>query len=173
MKQTVRKNIVWAVVIVASALLQMTWLDKIQIQSVRPDLILLFVVYFAVAEGEERAMFTGALGGVFQDVAGDVVLGHHVFCNVLVGYLIGRISRRLVLEHPVVKVGLVLMASLFQGTLYTCIQYIQTPDMQALRTIMTNVIPGAFYTCFVTPLVFYMANWIFVRRTEEIAQGAA
>lgn len=167
-----RRNIWWAVLVVAASLGQMTCLDAIRIQGVRPDLVLLLVIYFAVAEGEERAMLTGLLGGIYEDVAGDVVLGHHVLCNVVVGYLMGRVGQRLVLEHPVVKVGLVLIGSLLHGLLYTCIQYVQTPNMSALHTIIATVVPGAFYTAFATPVVFFLAARVF-RRREETAGGVA
>ena len=167
-----RRTILWVVSVIAAALVQMTWLDAIRIQGVRPDLVLLLVVYFAVADGEERAMVTGLLGGVYEDMAGDVVLGHHVLCNILVGYMVGRVARRLILEHPVVKVGLVLFASLLHGLLYTCIQYVQSPNMSAIHTLVSTVIPGAFYTAFITPIVFFAVNLIF-HRSERSVVGAA
>jgi len=161
-----RRNLWWAVVVVAAALIQTTWLDAIRLQGVLPDLTLLLVVYFAVAEGEERAMFTGALGGIYQDVAGDMVLGHHVLCNVVVGYVVGRVARRLILEHPVVKVGLVMCASLMHGVLYTSIQYVQTPGMSALHRLAATVVPEAFYTALVTPLVFVALARMFPKPGE-------
>lgn len=165
-----RKNILWAVVVVLTALVQMTWLDAVRIQGVRPDLVLVLVVCFAVSEGEERAMLTGLLGGVYEDMAGDVVLGHHVLCNVVVGYFLGRVGRRLILEHPVVKVGLVLIAALAHGVLYTCIHYVQMPNMSALQTLMATVVPGSFYTAFVAPVMFLIVSWLF-KQPEHSMQG--
>ncbi len=165
-----RRNLWWAVLVVAVALIQTTWLKGIRVQGVLPDLTLLLVVYFAIAEGEERAMFTGALGGVCQDVASSMVLGHHVLCNVVVGFVVGRVARRLIMEHPVVKVALVLCASLLNGLLFTSVEYVQTPSMSALHRIMTTVVPGAFYTALVTPLVFIMLGRAF-RKPEETPHG--
>ena len=91
-----RRNLLWAVIVVATALVQTTWLDAIRLQGVLPDLTLLLVVYFAIADGEERAMFTGVLGGLYQDVAGNAVLGHHIVCHVIVGYVAGRVAQRLI-----------------------------------------------------------------------------
>lgn len=163
------RNLWWAVVVVAAALIQTTWLDAIQLQGVLPDLTLLLVVYFAVTDGEERAMFTGLLGGMYQDVAGNSVLGHHVLCLVVVGYMVGRIARRLVLDHPVVKVGLVMIGSLAHGVLYTTVEYVQTPGKSAIHIIMTNVVPGAFYTALFTPVVFFVLSRYFSR--HEPTQG--
>ncbi len=150
------KNVLWAVVVIAAALIQTTWLDTIRVQGVLPDLTLLLVVYFAITEGEERGMCTGVLSGIYKDVAGNAVLGHHILCGVVVGYVVGRVATRLITEHPAVKVVLVLCASLVHGVLYTAILYVQEPDIGAIYTLVTSVIPGAFYTALATPLVFFV-----------------
>ena len=167
-----RRNMVWAFIVVAAALIQTTWLDVIRLRGVMPDLTLLLVVYFAIVDGEERAMFTGALGGLYQDVAGGVTLGHHILCNVVVGYVVGRVARRLIMDHAAVKAGLVLCASLLQGILYLCIQYVQTPEMSALEMFLAIVVPCAFYTELATPLVFVVLARL-TRREQEPVQGGA
>lgn len=166
-----RRNILWAVITIASALIQMTWLDAIRVQGVLPDLTLLLVLYFAISEGEERAMFTGFLGGLCQDVTYNTVLGHHILCNVIIGYTIGRAARRLITEHPAVKVGVVFCSSVVHGVLFTFIQYVQTPHMSAARTIFATVLPGAFYTALMTPLMFYALDRLFRTREESALQG--
>lgn len=168
-----RKNIVWVVVVIAAVLIQTTWLDAIRFQGVLPDLTLLLVVFFAVTDGEERAMFTGLLGGIYQDVAGECILGHHVFCNVIAAYVIGKLSRRLVLDHPVVKVGLVGAASLLHGALYLSIQYVQSPAMPVLPRVVNSVVPGAFYNALITPIVFGLLALMFARRLDPLPQGSA
>lgn len=159
-----KKNIFWFITVAACALLQTTWPDGLKLQGVLPDLPLLVVVYFAVFEGEERAMFTGLIGGIYQDVASNAVLGHHVFCLVALGYFAGRLSTRLITEHPAVKAGLVFLSALGAGILYVGIQYVQQPSAGALDPILTSVIPSAFYTACITPVVFYILRLIFHRK---------
>jgi len=152
-----KKNLLWAVTVIAAALIQTAWLDAVRVQGVLPDLTLLLVVYFALADGEERAMFTGVLGGMYQDVAGNAVLGHHILCHVLVGYVVGRVAARLITEHPAVKTVFVFGASLLHGALFTAILYVQQPGgIRALHTLAASVIPEAFYTALVTPAVFFV-----------------
>ena len=155
------RYVLWIVVVVMVALLQTTWLGAIRIGGVVPDLTLLLVVYFAIAHGEERAMFTGVVGGLFQDVASHAVLGHHIVCHVIAGYAVGRLSARLITEHPAVKGGLVLCAGLVNGLLFTIIQYVQHPDLDAMHTVTALVIPGAFYTALATPVVFFFLARLF------------
>jgi len=154
-------NLLWLATVVVLALVQTTWPDFLTFQGVSPDLTLILVVYFAIAEGEERAMFTGAVGGIYQDVASKVILGHNILCLVLIAYGVGRLSTRLVTEHPAVKAGLVFLAGLAQGILYTVILYVQFPDTPVIGTILTSVVPASFYTALITPFLFVILSRIF------------
>jgi rod shape-determining protein MreD len=155
-----RRNLAWAAVIITAALLQTTWLDEISVSGARPDLMAIIVVYFALASGSERAMATGVLGGLFQDMASNYVLGHHVLSLVTVGYVVGRVSRRLVTDHPGVKAALVFCASLVNGVLVTLVLFVQNPDTAAVSTVVSRTVPTAFYTALVTPLVFFVLDWL-------------
>ncbi len=166
-----KRTIAWFLLVVTAALLQATWPDALKLQQVLPNLCLILTVYFAVKEGEERAMFTGVVGGVYQDVASGAILGHNVLCLVLAGYAAGRIGSRLITEHPAVKAGLVFVAGLAHGLLYHSILYIQNPDNGFLYPVATLAAPAAFYTALVTPLVFYVAH-VVMRRVVPPPGGA-
>lgn len=157
------KNLVWAGVTIVAALLQATWPDAFRVQGTYPDLVLLLVVYFAMTDGEERAMLTGALGGLFQDVVTDSVVGHHMLCHVVIGYLTARVAARLITDHPAVKVGLVFAASVAGGVLHTVILSVQDPQLGAMRTVVARVVPGAFYTALITPLALLLVDRAFRR----------
>jgi rod shape-determining protein MreD len=159
-------------VIILAALLESTVLHRMRIQDVLPDLTLLLVVYFALQDGEERAMFTGVLGGIMKDVAGNARLGHNVLALVIVGYLAGRLSKRLVTDHPAVKAGLVFVASLTYGVIFVTVQYVQEPSIGATYQILTNRVPTAFYTALVTPVVFLLLDKMF-RRSESLERSVA
>ena len=166
-----KHSIGWFITVVLAAIIQTTWLDAIKMQGVLPDLTLLLVVYFAIADGEERAMWTAVIGGVYQDVSGNYTLGHNVLSLVIVGYAIGRLSTRLITEHPAVKAGLVFLAAVSHGLVFSAVLYFQEPDIRPLHMIATAVIPGAFYTAILTPLVFLALAWVFHR--DELARGGA
>lgn len=167
-----RRNIGWVAVIIVAALLESTWLKGISIQDVLPDLTLLVVVYFALPAGEERAMFTGLIAGLLKDVTENARLGHNVLALVIVGYAVGRLSHRLVTDHPAVKAGLVFVASLLNGALYVTVQYVQEPSISATYVILTGKVPTAFYTAIVTPVVFFLLD-LWFRRDTSLERSAA
>jgi len=161
----IRDFIVWLVCILFAALIQTNWPEVLRFQDVSPDIIIVLVVYFAIAYGEERAMFTGLIGGLYQDVAINTTLGHHVLCYVLIGYTIGRLAARLISEHAAVKAGLVLVASFCQGVFFIMIQYALQPQRGILYPILNTAAPIAFYSAVITPVVFFLVDRFFHKRT--------
>lgn len=161
-----RRTILWIVAILVASFLQTTWLDLLRVEGVLPDLVLIVVVYFAASDGPEKGMFTGVIGGAMQDVASDAVLGHHVLCNVVVGYAAGQVAARLVTEHAAVKAGLVFCGSLLQGLLFVLVRYIQQPRLNPARAFLGGTVPEAFYTALITPLVFFALDRLFHRETS-------
>jgi len=166
-----RRNVFWAVLVAATALIQTTWLGAVRIQGALPDLTLLLVIYFALRDGEERAMWTGVLGGLFQDVAGNAVIGHNILCNVVIGYIVARVCQRLITDHHAVRVALVILACLARGVLYTLAFYVQNPDLAAVHHIVVTVVPGAFYTAICALFLFPVLDRPFVR--EAFVKGEA
>ena len=156
----------WLFGVVLAAMLETTWVEQIRLLDVVPNLTLLMVIYFAIIDGEERAMFTGAIGGVFQDVASNEALGHHVFCNVIVGYAAARVASRMITERPAAKAGLVFAAAIVFGLLSVGVAYIGDPRTPALHGIVARVVPGAFYTALVTPVMFFVLDRVFKRPRE-------
>lgn len=162
----IRDTIFWLVCIVFAALIQTNWPDLLRFQDVSPDIIIVLVVYFAIAYGEERAMFTGVIGGLYQDVAVNTTLGHHVLCYVLIGYIIGSLAARLISEHAAVKAGLVLLASFCQGVFFVVIYFALQPQRGILYPILTTAAPIAFYSAVITPIVFFIVERVFHRRVH-------
>ena len=161
--------LIWFVVVVIAALLQATWLEAVTVRGVLPDLLLLLTVFAAIYYTETHAMLVGALGGLLHDVARNTTLGHHVLCLVLVGYAGGRIAKRLVTHHPAVQAGLVFLASLVYGLIYQFIAYMQNPHGGVIEHVVSNVVPAAFYTAVITPLVFVLL--VRILRRHQQAQG--
>lgn len=166
-------RIAWLTSVVLAALLHTTWPKWLMFQEVRPDTVLLLTIYFALHYGEEWAMYTGLIGGLYQDTVGNQVLGHHVLCLVIVGFAVGRLSNRLITDHPAIKGGVVFLAGMAHGLLFTFVAFIQDPGIGAMYTVATNVVPAAFYTAVLTPIVFMVLGWFFRPRPLSLTGGVA
>jgi len=164
-----RRILFWTLIAIIAALIEATWLRAIRVQGVVPDLVLILVVYCAITEGEERAMFMGVLGGMFQDVYTDTALGHHVLCLVVVAFVVGRVAKRLITDNPAGKAASVFLSSVLDSLLYAIIEYVQKTDMSAFLVMLSGIVPRAFYTALVTPLLFFIvARFVRVDAREGV-----
>ncbi len=148
------------------SVIQTGWPEVLQIQGVVPDLGLIMVIFFALFYGEERAMFTGILAGIYQDIASNTSLGHHILCLVITGFIFGKLSSRLLSEHPAIKSGLVFMGALLHGLLFNVITYLQDPYTNFFYVLFVNTVPSAFYSALMTPIIFWLLHHVF--RLSEI-----
>lgn len=153
-----RTNLYWITLVLVTALVEVTWLGAIRIGGVVPDVILLLVVYFGMTNSSERAMLTGVIGGIIQDVASGTGLGHHVLALAVAGYVAGMLAERLLIENPAVKAGMVLFACIVHGFVYVTVDFIQNPEISAVDAILVSMIPRTFYTMLITPVVFFLLD---------------
>lgn len=154
--------IIWLIVIFIISVVQTSWPEILRVQGVVPDLGLIMVIYFALFYGEERAMFTGVLAGIYQDIASNTSLGHHVLCLVVTGFIFGKLSGRLISEHPAIKSALVFGGALLHGVIFNIITYLQDPYTNFLYVLFINTIPSAFYSAIMTPIIFWLLHYTFL-----------
>lgn len=86
---TARRLLLGAVVVVTALLLQTAVLARLPLPGGVPDLLLVVVVGFALAEGPLSGTLTGFFAGLLADLGADHELGRAALVYALVGYLAG------------------------------------------------------------------------------------
>lgn len=79
--------------VVLSALLCQGLLSRLPLPGTPPDLLLVVVVAFALAEGPVVGAVTGFVAGLLVDLGADHELGRVAFAYALVGFVVGTRSR--------------------------------------------------------------------------------
>ncbi len=87
-------KIIWPVLLLALLVIQT------RIRGVKPDLVLLAVIFAALERGPASAAITGFAAGLFQDAQTQSLVGTHAFCNVLVGSGLAVFARNFYSERP-------------------------------------------------------------------------
>jgi len=78
-----------AVTVLLALLLHITVVGRLPLPGSAPDLVLLLVVAFALAEGQLSGMVTGFVAGLLADAVSDHQLGRLALTYTVVGYLCG------------------------------------------------------------------------------------
>lgn len=80
-------------VVLTALLLQVAVLARLPLPGAAPELLVLVVVAFALAEGPASGMLTGFAGGLAADLLADHALGRWALSLTVVGYLAGLAAR--------------------------------------------------------------------------------
>ena len=87
----VRRLLLGVALVLPALLLQTTVLTRLPLPGGAPDLLLVLVVAFALADGPLTGTVTGFLTGLLVDVAGDGALARTALVLAVVGYLAGLV----------------------------------------------------------------------------------
>ena len=82
------------------------------------DFPLLITVYFSLQRAPVLGMVVGIFGGIGADAIAGGTLGVRGFANTLLGYLVATVSIRFSLEHPLARLGVVVVASAAKTVLF-------------------------------------------------------
>lgn len=103
---TGRRFVLGALLVVTALLLQTTVVGRLPLPGSPPDLVLVVVLAFALAEGPLSGMVTGFVAGLLADLSSDHALGRLALAYVVVGYLVGLGSDGRSALRPFLAVGL-------------------------------------------------------------------
>jgi rod shape-determining protein MreD len=89
---TLRRFVFGAVSIVSALLLQLTVVGRLPLPGAEPDLVVVLVVAFALAEGPMSGLVTGWAAGLLADGLADHQLGRLALAYALAGYVSGMLK---------------------------------------------------------------------------------
>ena len=106
-----RKSLFWILTVLLVFLLQVTISDRISIYGAAPNLFVLSTIYFAIRGGPLAGEILGFIFGLINDVTSVSVFGSQTFMMILIGYLAGRLERKVDEEKYSAQMALVLLMS--------------------------------------------------------------
>lgn len=108
---------VYFILLVAATLLQVVALPILSSQ-VRPDLVLLVVVMWALVGGPVQGGIIGVLGGLVVDLFSGRFVGMGILTKAVIGILVGWLEPRFFKDNVIVPVSFAVGATLGEQLLY-------------------------------------------------------
>ncbi len=158
--------------ILLGVLIQAAPLDFFVIKGVRPDIILILVVYAAFFYGAAAGLITGFTLGLLEDILSGSTLGLFTLSKSLVGYLSGNTVSQMALNNPVNQFIMVLGLSLTEGALVWLILMFSQPNPpDTQQMLLLTVLPQALYNALLAPLVMLVAERFDSSRRVRYSSG--
>jgi rod shape-determining protein MreD len=142
----------WAGAIFLLLLSLATWVPRIRIAGVGPDLLFGVVFVFALQRGATWGAWVGVLLGLLIGVEQPEVLGRDCLALSLAGLFIGRASIGLDRDNPLVQLGLLFTGAVV-ADLVRMFGLVAGDPLAAPIFLVRWVLPGALYTTIVWPLL--------------------
>jgi len=144
----------WAGAIFLLLLSLATWVPRIRIAGVAPDLLFGVVFVFALRRGATWGAWVGLVLGLLIGVEQPEALGRDCLALSLAGLYIGRATIGLDRENPLVRLGM-LFSGAVVADLVRMIGPLASDPASAPLFIVRWVLPGALYTTILWPLLLW------------------
>lgn len=134
-------------------IIQSTVLNYLQVYSVKPNLLIIFVVLFALLRGNLEGAAVGFFAGLAQDVAAGKLLGFYSLLGLYLGLIVGSLNRRLYRENFFVAVFFTFISTaayeLVVYLMHVWGMYFSNPDSRVaidlLYVLRNKILPEAIY----------------------------
>lgn len=145
---------------------QATLINSISIGNVKPEIILLLVIFFALYNGSRSGMFCGMILGLCVDALSGGIVGINSFILGCAGFLCGLLKERVYTVHLLTRVLIPMLGSIF----CFCLYYIIAGNFYRLPLLADNfaVIAGtvAYTTIFNIVFSLFLDRCVIVRTTS-------
>ncbi len=139
--------LIFALLLGLALVLESTVLQFVRVAGVKPDLVLVLVVFYAIINGSREGAFWGFMGGLAQDFLSGYYLGMNTLSLTVIGYLVGLGHTRLFRENQFVLAGIAFLATLA----VEAIRYL------LILSLGITVLPGEALWGLILPLGVYNA----------------
>lgn len=129
------------------------------------DLTLIAVVIYSISFGEEGGIIIGFFFGLFQDAFSGGIFGLNAFCKTLIGYIVGKTSKRLMLDSPITHFLIIFSTNILGGLVTILI--ITIFEIPSMGDIWRSLIPSAFVNGIIGVMVFQLVRRIPGKFREE------
>ena len=151
--------IILALAVILSVVIQGTWLSQLSLPiQVKPDLVFIIVVSYALLKGPYIGTNLGLFAGFFMDLVSGNIIGVGVLTKMLAGFSAGLLEKTIFKDNLLVPaIGVYLGTILFE-TLNLIIYISFGANFNFFQTILHTVLPMACYNAILAPVIYHLLH---------------
>jgi rod shape-determining protein MreD len=146
--------IVLALLPLLSIILQSTLFASYSIKGVVPDMVLVFVIFYALLNGAEKGARYGLICGLLEDLYTGRFIGINALSKAATAYIIGKLQGRVFAENVVVGIIGVILGSLLNACLFFILAFAYFAVFNIDRSLFINIIYQSFYNVVITTPIY-------------------
>jgi rod shape-determining protein MreD len=134
--------------------LQSTLFASYSIKGVVPDMVLVFVIFYALLNGAEKGARYGLICGLLEDLYTGRFIGINALSKAATAYIIGKLQGRVFAENVVVGIIGVILGSLLNACLFFILAFAYFAVFNIDRSLFINIIYQSFYNVVITTPIY-------------------
>lgn len=135
--------------------LQSTLLDHIAIYNIKPSLIVITTISYALIRGKEEGAIYGLFTGLLMDVMSGKVLGLFAIMGMFLGLIIGSLNKKLYNENYIIAFMLTAVGTFSYSLLFHVVSYFMGLRTEILWYIIGIVIPETVYNTALSLIIYF------------------
>ena len=161
-------TLVIMLLVICAGLVQVTAFSYMEILGVKPDILLVLVVFISLSCYKPEMLKASILAGLAKDITSSSVLGSYALSFLLVGLFLNYHQNKFYREKASTQVILGFCSYLFVSMLVFWLNALAHRELSISYLFFNILIKGAFYTAIISPAVFFIASKILRIRLAQV-----
>ncbi|MFC1737522.1 rod shape-determining protein MreD [Planctomycetota bacterium] len=160
----------FAVLILVACLLQAGMLGILAVTTlnVKPDLLLILLVFFAVYSNTKDAIITSFVIGFTADVIGTAAMGPKMLSFGLIGTLLANLTQLVAVKKMPHQAVVIFLTALLTGILAQLLSSLK--GQPAAANIYTTLFGMSLYSAIIGPFLFLPSAWWMRIKTHQFSR---
>jgi len=142
--------------IIICLLLQTTLLEYIEINNIKPNLLLVFIVSVALLRGNIEGAVNGFFAGLMWDIVSGKVIGFYALLGMYLGLIIGSLNKRIYRDNIFVALFFTFSSSIVFETVVYFFGVFLKGNTDFLNFFTKIIFPEALYNTASVILIFFI-----------------
>jgi len=145
---------IMTVLFLIGLILQSTLFSRLTVAGVKPDLILIFVIFYALLHGSREGALVGLMGGLLQDLLFGQNIGINALSKIVVGYLFGTLEKKIYKENLLIPMVVVFLGTFLNETILYLLRMADGPVLNFFTSVKTVIFSVALFNSCLVPFVY-------------------
>ncbi len=151
-------------IFVIGYVLQTTVIQYIQIGDIKPNLVVMLILCFALLGSGLQGAFAGLFGGMLLDIPTSKTFGLNMLAGLYIGVLTGYYNKRFFKENYIVVLLFVFVLTICYELIFFFLNYFIWGETKIIKALLDVILPEALYnSALAVPVYIFVLkinNWL-------------
>lgn len=151
---------VMTIVAVISYILQSTVLGYVEIYNIKPNLIIITTISYALIRGKEEGAIYGLFAGLLMDIMGGKIIGAYALMGMYLGLAVGSLNKDIYKENYLIPFMLTAGGTFVYNLIFYIFSYFLFIQEQLLWYVVAYIIPETIYNTVLSVIIYFLILYI-------------